>query len=135
MFLPSEAVYAELHATFPAVVDASYKARVWIVSPTTLMATLNTIRAVLKDVRMREQAGVIQKEVELLFKDVAKLDDRVAKLDNHFDQASRDIKNIQISTNKITRRSKNIQEVQLGEVDPKTEIEGVASGSKLLSVD
>ena len=75
------------------------------------------------------------KIVPKTFKDVEKLDDRVAKLDNHFDQASRDIKNIQISTNKITRRSKNIQEVQLGEVDPKTEIEGVASGSKLLSVD
>src|SRR5262249_5773785 len=57
LFLPSEAIYAELHANFAAVVDESYKARVWIVSPTTMMATLNTVRAVLKDVRMREQAS------------------------------------------------------------------------------
>ena len=63
MFLPSEAVYAELHASFPNLVDDAGKARVWIVSPTTLMATLTTIRAVLKDVRMREQAHIIQKKV------------------------------------------------------------------------
>ena len=56
MFLPSEAIYAELHANFPEVVEASYRAKVWIVSPTTLMATLNTVRAILKDAKMREQA-------------------------------------------------------------------------------
>lgn len=63
MFLPSEAIYAELHANFRDVVEVSYRSKVWIVSPTTLMATLNTVRAILKDARMREMAGVIQKEV------------------------------------------------------------------------
>src|SRR6185436_12772316 len=70
MFLPSEAIYAELHANFPGVVDESYRARVWIVSPTTMMATLNTVRAVLKDVRMREQAGEVQKLVGMMLGDV-----------------------------------------------------------------
>ena len=74
MFLPSEAVYAELHTNFPNVVEESYRRRVWIVSPTTLMALLNTVRAVLKDVRMREQAHVIQEEVHKMLKDVARLD-------------------------------------------------------------
>jgi hypothetical protein len=60
MFLPSEAVYAELHANFPEVVREGFDARVWIVSPTTCMATLNTMRAILKDARMREQAGAIR---------------------------------------------------------------------------
>src|SRR5437899_443100 len=83
LFLPSEAIYAELHANFAAVVDESYKARVWIVSPTTMMATLNTVRAVLKDVQMREQAGEIQKAVGLMLNDVRLLDDRVAKLKTH----------------------------------------------------
>ena len=78
MFLPSEAVYAELHANFQTVVDASYRARVFIVSPTTLWATLNTVRAILKDVRMKEHAGLIQKEVEALLGDVVRLDDRDA---------------------------------------------------------
>ena len=84
MFLPSEAVYAELHANFTGLIEESYRARVWIVSPTTMMATLNTVRAVLKDVRMREQAGEIQKTVGLLLEDVRRLDDRVDKLKSHF---------------------------------------------------
>ncbi len=97
MFLPSEAVYAELHASFREVVEFSYRSRVWIVSPTTLMATLNTIRAVLKDVRMREQAGVIQAEVHKLLTDIVRLDDRVSKLQRHFYMTSEDFRNIRIS--------------------------------------
>ncbi|MGY9107352.1 MAG: DNA recombination protein RmuC, partial [Alphaproteobacteria bacterium] len=80
MFLPSEAVYAELHANFRNVIEESFRRRVWIVSPTTLMATLNTVRAVLKDARMREQAGVIQTEVQKMMEDVGRLDGRVDKL-------------------------------------------------------
>src|SRR5579883_618589 len=80
LFLPSEAIYAELHANFGGIVDESYKARVWLVSPTTMMATRNTVRAVLRDVRMREQAGLVQREVRLLLDDVRRLDDRVGKL-------------------------------------------------------
>lgn len=115
LFLPSEAVYAELHANFPDVVDKSYRARVWIVSPTTLMATLNTVRAVLKDARMREQAGVIQTEVAKLLEDVTRLDDRVGKLARHFGQTQEDIRQVQISTDKISKRAEKIEEVQLGE--------------------
>ena len=77
MFLPSEAIYAELHANFCDVVETSYRSKVWIVSPTTLMATLNTVRAILKDASMREQAGVIQKEVGILVEDISRLDERV----------------------------------------------------------
>ena len=112
MFLPSEAVYAELHARFPNVVEESYRRRVWIVSPTTLMATLNTVRAVLKDVHMREQAGVIQAELLHLLKDVERLDQRVEKLQNHFSQADRDIRDIRISTDKVKRRGERIDGLQ-----------------------
>src|SRR5215813_4653631 len=80
LFLPSEAVYAELHATFPHLVEEAGRVRVWIVSPTTLMATLTTIRSVLRDVSVREQAHVIQKKVTELRLDVGRLDDRVEKL-------------------------------------------------------
>ena len=117
LFLPSEAVYAELHANFTDVVEKSYKAKVWIVSPTTLMAVLHTIRAVLKDARMREQAGVIQKEVLSLIEDVGRLEDRVGSLQKHFTQAGRDIELIKTSTNKITRRAERIEEVQLEDSD------------------
>ena len=115
LFLPSESIYAELHANFPAVVDESYKARVWIVSPTTMMATLNTVRAVLKDVRMREQAGEIQKAVGLLLDDVKRLDDRVDNLKKHFAQTEKDLREIDVSTDRITKRGQRIAETDLGE--------------------
>ncbi|WP_193184469.1 DNA recombination protein RmuC [Nisaea sediminum] len=114
MFLPSEAIYAELHANLPQVVEQSWKERVWIVSPTTLMATLNTVRAVLKDARMREQAHVIQKEVRTMLTDVGRLDERVGKLETHFNQAEKDIRDIRTSTNKITRRGELIEEIEVG---------------------
>ena len=115
MFLPSEAVYAELHASLPDVVERSYRAKVWIVSPTTLMATLNTVRAVLKDVHMREQAGVIQEEVFKLLEDVSRIDDRVGKLQRHMGQADDDLRQIRISTDKVTKRGERISEVEMGE--------------------
>jgi DNA recombination protein RmuC len=124
LFLPSEAVYAELHANFTDVVEKSYKARVWIVSPSTLMAVLITIRAVLKDVNMREQAGVIQKEVLSLIEDVGRLEKRVKNLQKHFNSANDDIRDITISTQKITSRAVRIEEVQLEDGDsPAAELE------------
>lgn len=115
MFLPSEAIYAELHANFCDVVEVSYRAKVWIVSPTTLMATLNTVRAILKDASMREQAGVIQKEVGILVDDIGRLDDRIENLSKHFDMASRDINEIKVSSGKITKRIQKIEDFELGE--------------------
>ena len=131
MFVPSEAVYAELHANVREAVEASYKARVFIVSPTTLWATLNTVRAVLKDVQMREQAGVIQKEVGALLTDVGRLDKRVGKLQQHFDQGAEDIRQIRISTEKVTKRAERIETVELEEpVQPTDGLDGPrASGA------
>lgn len=117
MFLPSEAVYAELHANFPALVEGAGKARVWIVSPTTLMATLTTIRAVLKDVRMREQAHVIQKKVGELGLDVNRLGDRVDKLQRHFGQVSEDVRQIAISSDKIAQKAAAIRDVEISTSD------------------
>jgi len=118
MFLPSEAVYAELHAELPEVVEKSHRAHVYIVSPTTLMATLNTIRAVLKDAQMREQAGLIQAEVAAMGEDVLRLDQRVGRLQRHFGQAEDDLRQIRISTEKVQRRAARIQEVDLDELQP-----------------
>jgi len=122
MFLPSESIYAELHANFTDVIEKSYKAKVWIVSPTTLMATLNTVRAVLKDARMREEASRIQKEVMTLLEDVGRLDKRVENLDRHFSQTAKDIRDIQITTGKISKRGEKIEEIQLGEDSPVDEL-------------
>ena len=114
MFLPSEAVYAELHGNFPGLVEESFRRRVWIVAPNTLMATLTTVRAVLKDVQMREQAHIIQQEVAKLMVDVERLDERVGSLKRHFGQLETDLKEIGTSTDKITKRAERIQEVEVG---------------------
>lgn len=117
MFLPSEAIYAELHARYSNVVEQSFREKVYIVSPTTLWATLNTVRAVFRDVRMREQAHLIQKEVETMMSDINRLDERVGKLVTHFAQANRDIEGIQTSARKIIRRGEKIDELDFEEED------------------
>ena len=127
MFLPSEAIYAELHANFVDAVEASYKAKVWIVSPTTLMATLNTVRAILKDASMQEQAGVIQKEVGVLIEDICRLDERVENLSRHFKSAGDDIEQIKISSGKITRRIQKIENIELGGEEPPALVRQVAN--------
>ncbi|MDB2578060.1 DNA recombination protein RmuC [Tateyamaria sp.] len=117
MFLPSEAVYAELHANFPELVRIGFDARVWIVSPTTCMATLNTMRAILKDARMREQAGAIRKELALLVTDVDRLGNRVGNLDRHFTQASKDIEEIKISADKAGKRAHRLDNFDFEEIE------------------
>lgn len=121
MFLPSEAVYAELHANFPELVREGFAAKVWIVSPTTCMATLNTMRAILKDARMREQAGAIRRELGLLFGDVERLSTRVENLDRHFNQASKDISDIKISADKAGRRARRLDNFDFEELAPDAE--------------
>jgi DNA recombination protein RmuC len=113
MFVPAESVFAEIHDRFPMVVEEGFKRRVYIVSPTTLMATLNTIRTILKDARMREQAHVIQAEIGKLMEDMGRLGERVSKLGSHFDQAQKDVREIGTSTEKILRRGTAIANVQL----------------------
>ncbi|WP_149143083.1 DNA recombination protein RmuC [Gemmobacter caeruleus] len=120
MFLPSEAVYAELHANFPELVREGFAAKVWIVSPTTCMATLNTMRAVLKDARMREQAGAIRKELAMLYQDVSRLGERVANLDRHFGQAAKDIDEIRISAEKAGKRARRLDNFDFEELAPET---------------
>ncbi len=136
MFLPSEAVYAELHAELPEIIQKSHQARVYIVSPTTLMATLNTIRAVLKDAQMREQAGLILAEVGKMAKDVDRLNQRVDNLDKHFGLAEKDIREIRVSAGKVARRAERIEEMDLDEAEAADEaIEQTAAPKLTLAFD
>jgi DNA recombination protein RmuC len=116
MFLPSEAVYAELHANFGDVTRYGFEKRVWIVSPTTCMATLNTMRAILKDAQMREQAGAIRKELGLLHSDVERLVTRVGNLDRHFGQARKDVEEILISSEKAAKRAGRLHDFDFEEL-------------------
>jgi DNA recombination protein RmuC len=115
MFLPSESIFTELHTNFQNIVEDSWRRRVMIVSPTSLMAILNTVRAVLKDANMREQAGFIQTEVTNLLGDIERMDKRVGNLARHFSNVQDDIKAIQTSSKKVSTRGNRIEEMQFVE--------------------
>ena len=113
MFLPSESVYAEINLQLPRLVDESRKRRVYMAGPDNLMLILHTVRAILRDARMHEKAGLIQTEVDRMMQDVARLDERVRKLATHFRQAEKDIDDIQTSTRRITSRGGKITQIDV----------------------
>ena len=116
MFLPAEAVFAEVHAHHPEVVAYAQHKRVWIVSPTTLMAVLNTARAVLKDVETRKQIHVIKDALGKLAKDFHRFDDRMNALARHIEQANKDVQDVQTSSRKISAHFQKIESAQLDEI-------------------
>ena len=113
MFIPAEAVFAEIHAYHPEVITYAMNKRVWLVSPTTLMAVLNTARAVLKDVEMRKQVHIIQSELGKLGKDFSLFDKRMKSLADHIRQASKDVDDVHITSKKITAGFAKIERVEL----------------------
>jgi DNA recombination protein RmuC len=127
MFLPAEAVFAEIHAYHPDLVEHAQKKRVWITSPTTLMAVLNTARAVIRDSETRRMAHVIKDELGKLAKDFARFDERMKKLATHIEQASKDVGEVRISSDKISRRFQQIERVELEHPD--------AASARLLDSD
>jgi DNA recombination protein RmuC len=113
MFVPAEAVFAEIHAYHADIVDYAMQKQVWIVSPTTLMAVLNTARAVLKDIETREQVHIIKNELSRLGKDFARFDERMKKLADHIRQANQDVDEVHVSSRKISQRFARIEAVDL----------------------
>jgi len=115
MFIPAEAVFAELHAYHQDVIEYAMNKRVWVVSPTTLMAVLNTARAVLKDVETRKQVHVIKEELAKLSKDFGRFDQRMKKLADNIRQAHEHAQDVHISSQKITQRFAKIERVELAD--------------------
>ena len=115
MFIPSEGVYSEIHSSLEEVIEDSYRSKVWIVSPTTIWALLNTIRGLLKDVSIKKQANIIQKEIINLIDDLARLGIRVKKLQKHFDLANSDLNEVEISTNKLINLTRKIEKIKIDE--------------------
>ena len=120
MFIPSESTYGDLHETFPDLLQKAHRVRVVIVSPNMLMLAVQTMQAIMKDVRMREQAGVIQREVGTLMSDVSRLKERVLDLQRHFGLLGSDVEKIITSTDKIASRSRRIENLDFEEVRGKT---------------
>lgn len=113
MFIPAEAVFAEIHGHYPDLIEEAQRARVWLTSPTTMMAVLTTSRAVLKDAATRRQIHLIQEHLAALSTDFSRFQGRMDKLAQHIDQANRDVAQVQTSARKITNRFEKIEQVDL----------------------
>ncbi|MCB1772833.1 MAG: DNA recombination protein RmuC [Gammaproteobacteria bacterium] len=130
MFLPAEAIFAEIHAHFPDLVEEAQRARVWLVSPTTLMAVLTTARAVLKDEATRKQVHIIQDHLRRLSEDFGRFQDRMDKLALHIRQANDDVRQVNTSARKISARFRDIDQVEIPETEADADAEqGLAGGA------
>jgi DNA recombination protein RmuC len=117
MFLPAEAVFAEIHAYHQELVELAQHRHVWLASPTTLMAILTTASAVMKDAATREQVHLIQEHLKILGKDFERFSERMAKLAIHIRQANKDVDDIHVSAKKISNRFVKIENVELDELE------------------
>lgn len=115
MFIASESIFETLHREFPGAIEYAARRKVFIVSPSTLWATLNTIRAVLSDIKIKRVADKIKKELDYLLTDLSRLSERAGKVQQHFAQASNDIEQLQTSVNKITPRAEKLRNMDFGE--------------------
>lgn len=115
MFIASESIFETLHREFPGAVDYAARRKVFIVSPSTLWATLNTIRAVLADIKIKRVAGQIKRELDLLLTDLDRLNKRAGNVQQHFAQTQDDLKELQTSISKIAPRAEKIRELDFGE--------------------
>lgn len=113
MFIPAEAIFAEIHSRFPELVDIAHREKVWLVSPTTMMAILTTARAVLKDAATRKQLHIIQRHLHLLGNDFERFQKRMDNLARHISQANTDIEQVYTSAKKITERFNMIDKVEI----------------------
>jgi DNA recombination protein RmuC len=115
LFIPSESLYATIADTFEDMIQKAHRAKIIIVSPSLLMMAIQVMQAIVRDARMREQAGVLQKEVGLLLDDVRRLQERTAKLDDHFRMAQKDVNDIATSSDKIGKRGARIESLEFEE--------------------
>ena len=122
LFLPAEAIFAEIHAHFPELVQEAQQRRVWMVSPTTLMAVLTTARAVLKDDATRRQVHIIQDHLRRLAEDFGRFQSRMDNLSRHIAQAHKDVEQVTTSARKITDRFEKIDNVQVEGLDATAEL-------------
>lgn len=113
MFIPAEAVFAEIHSHYGDLVDYAHKMHVWLVSPTTMMAILTTARAVVKDAATRKQVHIIQEHLTHLSQDFKRFESRMANLAKHIEQANEDVRAVNVSARKISNRFTKIEQVDL----------------------
>jgi len=115
MFIPAESVFAEIHGHYPELVEHAYKRKVWMVSPTTLMAILTTASTVIKDEQTRKQVHIIKEHLSVLGKDFGRFQERMDRLSSHIGMVSKDIDSVHVSAKKISSRFEKIERVELSQ--------------------
>lgn len=113
MFIPAEAIFADIHSKFQDLVSIAYEKNIWLTSPTTMMAVLTTASAVIKDSATREHVHHIQEHLRILAKDFGLFNERMDKLAKHIEMANTDVKEIHISANKLSKRFNAIEKVEI----------------------
>ena len=116
MFLPAEALFAEVNAYHQDIIDYAYKKKVWITSPTTLISTLTTLQILMKNIERDKYTKIIHQELRLLDEEFKRYKDRWDKLYKSIETVSKDVKEIHTTTDKITKRFNSINQVELGEI-------------------
>ena len=111
MFLPAEAIFAELNAYHSDIIEYAYKKRIWLCSPTTLMSTLTTIQLVIKNIEKDKYTSIIHEELNKLAIDFKRYKEIWDKLSRSIDAVSRDANDIHITTDKISKRFDAINNV------------------------
>jgi len=135
LFIPAESIFAEIHANHQDIVDYAHKHRVWLASPTTMMAILTTSRAVLKDAATRKQIHIIQNHLAALSEDFTRFQSRMDKLAQHIRQTNKDVDLIQTSSKKITARFQKIESVELNENDKAEQLIKTSSSEEPLPLE
>lgn len=125
MFIPAEAVFAEIHAHFPDLVELAHRSSVWLASPTTLMAILTTAKAVLKDNATRKHIHIIQEHLRRLADDFNRFEARMGQLAKHIDQAQQDVHHVHTSATKITSRFRKIEATDIESLDNNSVMESI----------
>lgn len=120
MFLPAEAIFAEINAYHPNLINYAYQKHVYIASPTTLMSLLTIVQAILMGMERDKYAGIIHNELNKLGEEFLRYKDRWDKLSSHMETVSKDVRDIHITTDKITKR---FTEISSAKIDKK-QIEG-----------
>ena len=119
LFLPAEAIFAEVNAYHTDIIEYAYKKRVWITSPTTLISTLSTIEVIVKNIERDKYAKVIHKELQLLNEEFLRYKERWDKLSSHIETVAKDVKDLHTTSEKIAKRFDSINKVEVDSLDYK----------------
>lgn len=122
MFLPAEAIFAEVNAYHQDLMDYAYKKKVWITSPTTLISTLTTLQILMKNIERDKYTKIIHQELRLLDDEFKRYKDRWDKLYRSIETVSKDVKDIHTTTEKITKRFHSINQVEMEDADEETKL-------------